>query len=75
MRHRIFLPLFLVLSATAFSASAMAASDTKAPPANSNNSSTFPPFPSPYIHENDEWCKHYPSTIMKPEYFCQICQC
>ncbi|EAA5122299.1 hypothetical protein ZF07_24095, partial [Salmonella enterica subsp. enterica] len=28
MRHRIFSPLLLVLSATAFSASAMAASDT-----------------------------------------------
>ncbi|EBS3593899.1 hypothetical protein OK20_004738, partial [Salmonella enterica subsp. enterica serovar Thompson] len=28
MRHRIFFPLLLVLSATAFSASAMAASDT-----------------------------------------------
>ncbi|ELC5726057.1 hypothetical protein RJM25_000823 [Salmonella enterica] len=28
MRHRIFLPLLLVLSATAFSASAMAASDS-----------------------------------------------
>ncbi|EFT9564661.1 hypothetical protein HVI67_004540, partial [Salmonella enterica subsp. enterica serovar Napoli] len=27
MRHRIFFPLLLVLSATAFSASAMAASD------------------------------------------------
>ncbi|HFL5521029.1 TPA: PagK family vesicle-borne virulence factor [Salmonella bongori] len=31
MRHRIFLPLFLVLSATAFSASAMAASDSLPP--------------------------------------------
>ncbi|ENT3364426.1 MULTISPECIES: PagK family vesicle-borne virulence factor [Salmonella] len=31
MRHRIFSPLLLVLSATAFSASAMAASDTKPP--------------------------------------------
>ncbi|ECG5075686.1 hypothetical protein E0Y01_16270 [Salmonella enterica subsp. enterica serovar Napoli] len=29
MRHRIFFPLLLVLSATAFSASAMAASDSK----------------------------------------------
>ncbi|WP_303245234.1 PagK family vesicle-borne virulence factor, partial [Salmonella enterica] len=29
MRHRIFLPLLLVLSATAFSASAMAASDSR----------------------------------------------
>ncbi|EAA9321518.1 hypothetical protein CRQ39_19335 [Salmonella enterica] len=28
MRHRIFLPLLLVLSATTFSASAMAASDS-----------------------------------------------
>ncbi|ENW6031407.1 PagK family vesicle-borne virulence factor [Salmonella enterica] len=28
MRHRIFFPLLLVLSATAFSASAMAASDS-----------------------------------------------
>ncbi|EBV1908870.1 hypothetical protein DN103_15095 [Salmonella enterica subsp. enterica serovar Kande] len=28
MRHRIFLPLLLMLSATAFSASAMAASDS-----------------------------------------------
>ncbi|WP_024139995.1 PagK family vesicle-borne virulence factor [Salmonella enterica] len=32
MRHRIFLPLLLVLSATAFSASAMAASDSPPPP-------------------------------------------
>ncbi|WP_080243966.1 PagK family vesicle-borne virulence factor [Salmonella enterica] len=32
MRHRIFLPLLLVLSATAFSASAMAASDSTPPP-------------------------------------------
>ncbi|ASG17224.1 PagK family vesicle-borne virulence factor [Salmonella enterica] len=31
MRHRIFLPLLLVLSATAFSASAMAASDSPPP--------------------------------------------
>ncbi|EGJ9712082.1 hypothetical protein IOF93_003727 [Salmonella enterica subsp. enterica serovar Typhimurium] len=31
MRHRIFSPLLLVLSATAFSASAMAASDTPPP--------------------------------------------
>ncbi|EKI6062009.1 hypothetical protein PF307_002857, partial [Salmonella enterica] len=42
MRHRIFLPLLLVLSATAFSASAMADSDTKAPPDNSKNSSGLP---------------------------------
>nr|WP_119023775.1 PagK family vesicle-borne virulence factor [Salmonella enterica] len=34
MRHRIFLPLLLVLSATAFSASAMAASDSPPPPDN-----------------------------------------
>ncbi|EBV2191478.1 TPA: PagK family vesicle-borne virulence factor [Salmonella enterica] len=32
MRHRIFFPLLLVLSATAFSASAMAASDSPPPP-------------------------------------------
>ncbi|ECH9258300.1 hypothetical protein ABL602_001241 [Salmonella enterica subsp. enterica] len=31
MRHRIFFPLLLVLSATAFSASAMAASDSTPP--------------------------------------------
>ncbi|MCF3658613.1 hypothetical protein L2D98_24720 [Salmonella enterica subsp. enterica serovar Weltevreden] len=31
MRHSIFSPLLLVLSSTAFSASAMAASDTKPP--------------------------------------------
>ncbi|EBS1109667.1 hypothetical protein D6P96_19080 [Salmonella enterica subsp. enterica serovar Eingedi] len=31
MRHRIFFPLLLVLSATAFSASAMAASDSPPP--------------------------------------------
>ncbi|ECI3854835.1 hypothetical protein DOQ99_17685 [Salmonella enterica subsp. enterica] len=75
MRHRIFLPLFLVLSATAFSASAMAASDTKAPPANSKNARGFPSFPAALIHENQEWCNRYPPDILKPEYFCQICKC
>ncbi|EBV3278574.1 hypothetical protein DOH34_15230 [Salmonella enterica subsp. enterica serovar Wangata] len=75
MRHRIFLPLFLVLSATAFSASAMAASDTKAPPANSKNARGFPSFPAAFIHENQEWCNRYPPEEMRPPYFCQICQC
>ncbi|EJE4514559.1 hypothetical protein M3T66_004802, partial [Salmonella enterica] len=31
MKHRIFFPLLLVLSATAFSTSVMAASDSKTP--------------------------------------------
>ncbi|EDY4903387.1 hypothetical protein GPM59_003233 [Salmonella enterica] len=76
MRHRIFLPLFLVLSATAFSASAMAASDTKAPPpANSKNAGGFPPFPAALIHQNEEWCKKYPPTVMRPDFYCQVCQC
>ncbi|WP_253912683.1 PagK family vesicle-borne virulence factor [Salmonella bongori] len=50
MRHRIFLPLFLVLSATAFSASAMAASDSLPPPDNTKHSSSgWPPIPAPFI--------------------------
>ncbi|WP_071990454.1 PagK family vesicle-borne virulence factor [Salmonella enterica] len=44
MRHRIFLPLLLVLSATAFSASAMAASDSPPPPDNTKHASRgWPP--------------------------------
>ncbi|HFD9494154.1 PagK family vesicle-borne virulence factor [Salmonella enterica] len=39
MRHRIFSPLLLVLSATAFSTSAIAASDSKPPPDNTKHSS------------------------------------
>ncbi|MGH2339669.1 PagK family vesicle-borne virulence factor [Salmonella enterica subsp. enterica serovar Paratyphi A] len=47
MRHRIFFPLLLVLSATAFSASAMAASDTKPPPDNTKSASSgLPPIPA-----------------------------
>ncbi|MDI4692824.1 PagK family vesicle-borne virulence factor, partial [Salmonella enterica subsp. enterica serovar Cerro] len=37
MRHCVFFPLLLVLSATAFSASAMAASDSKPPPDNTKH--------------------------------------
>ncbi|EOF5434602.1 PagK family vesicle-borne virulence factor, partial [Salmonella enterica] len=37
MRHRIFFPLLLVLSATAFSASAMTTSDSKTSPGNTTS--------------------------------------
>ncbi|HEC5270704.1 TPA: hypothetical protein R3V21_001858 [Salmonella enterica] len=74
MRHRIFLPLLLVLSATAFSASAMAASDSKSPPDNTKHSSSgWPPTPATYIRP--PWCDNWPPDIAKPEEWCQICGC
>ncbi|ECC3482247.1 hypothetical protein ACW50_07745 [Salmonella enterica subsp. enterica] len=75
MRQRIFLPLLLVLSATAFSASSMAASDTKAPPDNSKNASRLPPFPAALIYQSQEWCHKYPPGTYRPPFFCEICQC
>ncbi|EBZ1040120.1 hypothetical protein D7O34_14390 [Salmonella enterica subsp. enterica serovar Agama] len=77
MKHvkNVFLVLAFALSAAAFSASAMAASDTKAPPANSKNARGFPSFPAALIHENQEWCKKYPPGEMRPPDFCQMCQC
>ncbi|ECP4205881.1 hypothetical protein G9Z11_004503, partial [Salmonella enterica] len=67
MRHRIFFPLLLVLSATAFSASAMAASDSKPPPDNTKHySSGLPPIPWALIGMSQEWCNQYPPDILKP---------
>ncbi|EBU9256744.1 hypothetical protein DMO55_24865 [Salmonella enterica subsp. enterica serovar Weltevreden] len=75
MRHRIFFPLLLVLSATAFSASAMAASDSTPPPPDNtkHSSSGWPPIPAPFIRP--PWCDNWPSDITKPEEWCQICGC
>ncbi|HFD8847566.1 TPA: PagK family vesicle-borne virulence factor [Salmonella enterica] len=74
MRHRIFFPLLLVLSATAFSASAMAASDSKSPSDNTQHSSSgWPPLPPTFIRP--PWCDHWPSDILKPDFWCQVCGC
>ncbi|HDW4111214.1 TPA: hypothetical protein RM031_004596 [Salmonella enterica subsp. enterica serovar Typhi] len=74
MRHRIFFPLLLVLSATAFSASAMAASDSPPPPDNTKHSSSgWPPILAPFIRP--PWCDNWPSDITKPDEWCQICGC
>ncbi|ECE9021546.1 hypothetical protein EWC90_03415 [Salmonella enterica subsp. enterica serovar Manhattan] len=76
MRHRIFFPLLLVLSATAFLASAMAASDSKPPPDNTKHySSGLPPIPWALIGMSQEWCNQYPPDILKPPDWCQICRC
>ncbi|EEM1093601.1 hypothetical protein C6449_22155 [Salmonella enterica subsp. enterica serovar Panama] len=76
MRHRIFFPLLLVLSATAFSASAMAACDSKPPPDNTKHySSGLPPIPWALIGMSQEWCNQYPPDILKPPDWCQICRC
>ncbi|EEI2804664.1 hypothetical protein NRN51_004765 [Salmonella enterica] len=76
MRHRIFFPLLLVLSATVFSASAMAASDSKPPPDNTKHySSGLPPIPWALIGMSQEWCDQYPPDILKPPDWCQICRC
>ncbi|HAU6708977.1 TPA: hypothetical protein JEL57_001234 [Salmonella enterica subsp. enterica serovar Casablanca] len=74
MKHRIFFPLFLVLSATTFSASAMATSDSTPPSDNTKHSSSgFPPPPAPYIRP--PWCNNWPSDILKPDFWCQVCGC
>ncbi|EAX5650774.1 hypothetical protein BBY84_11895 [Salmonella enterica] len=74
MKNRIFLPLLLVLSATAFSASAMAASDSKPPPDNTKHSySGWPPLPAPFIRP--PFCDNWPPDILKPPDWCQICGC
>ncbi|EBV3453074.1 hypothetical protein DOC36_18835 [Salmonella enterica subsp. enterica serovar Typhimurium] len=67
MRHRIFFPLLLVLSATAFSASAMAASETKAPPKSDD-------LPHPVLPEMPKWCKDLlDSGVMLPPDFYKMC--
>ncbi|ECE5991014.1 TPA: hypothetical protein N2G37_001558 [Salmonella enterica] len=74
MKNYIFLPLLMVLSATAFSASAVAASDSKPPPDNTKHSySGWPPKPASFIHP--PWCDKWPPDIEKPEDWCQICGC
>ncbi|EDB4597993.1 hypothetical protein A7Y44_21430, partial [Salmonella enterica subsp. enterica serovar Enteritidis] len=74
MKNRIFLPLLLVLSATAFSASAMAASDSKPPPDNTKSASSgLPPIPAPFIRP--PFCDNWPPDIEKPPEWCQICGC
>ncbi|EBR4143628.1 hypothetical protein LDR49_004296 [Salmonella enterica] len=76
MRHRIFLPLLLVLSATAFSASAMAASDSKTSPGNTKSapggSLDISEVPDPFI-QRPSWCDNWPSDQLKPLYFYQVC--
>ncbi|WP_162802857.1 PagK family vesicle-borne virulence factor [Salmonella enterica] len=64
MRHRIFLPLLLVLSATAFSASAMAASDSKPHQIIQNT----PPVAGRQAEAliRPGWCDHWPSDIDLP---------
>ncbi|HGA5755731.1 TPA: hypothetical protein ACIS4Z_004652, partial [Salmonella enterica subsp. enterica serovar Liverpool] len=74
MRHCVFFPLLLVLSATAFSASAMAASDSKPPPDNTKHASRgWPLGPEAFIHP--EWCEHWPEGELKPPGWCQVCGC
>ncbi|HBZ1710493.1 hypothetical protein JZM49_16515 [Salmonella enterica] len=74
MRHRIFLPLLLVLSATAFSASAMAASDSPPPPDNTKHASRgWPSGPEALIRP--DWCDHWPSDIDLPPNWCEVCGC
>ncbi|HGB5820188.1 TPA: PagK family vesicle-borne virulence factor [Salmonella enterica subsp. enterica serovar Thompson] len=74
MKNRIFLPLLLVLSATAFSASAMAASDSPPPPDNTKHSySGWPPLPASFIRP--PFCDKWPDDILKPPDFCDICGC
>ncbi|EQB6705025.1 PagK family vesicle-borne virulence factor [Salmonella enterica subsp. enterica] len=74
MRHRIFLPLLLVLSATAFSASAMAASDSPPPPDNTKHASAgWPSGPASWVHP--PWCDNWPSDIDLPPNWCEVCGC
>ncbi|EPD4821610.1 PagK family vesicle-borne virulence factor [Salmonella enterica subsp. enterica] len=74
MRHRIFLPLLLVLSATAFSASAMAASDSPPPPDNTKHASRgWPSGPASWVHP--PWCDNWPSDIDLPPNWCEVCGC
>ncbi|ECL4591377.1 TPA_asm: hypothetical protein G4G45_000002 [Salmonella enterica subsp. enterica serovar Sandiego] len=78
MRHRIFFPLLLVLSATAFSASAMATSDSKTSPGNTKSAPgggldiPFSEVKDPFSHR-PQWCNNWPSDQPEPEYFYQIC--
>ncbi|ELF3606051.1 hypothetical protein RNE51_002682 [Salmonella enterica] len=76
MKHRIFFPLLLVLSATAFSTSVMAASDSKTPPGNTKSTPgggfDIKQIPNPFAHR-PEWCNNWPSDQLKPPYFYQVC--
>ncbi|HFG5789593.1 TPA: hypothetical protein ACGHZL_004844, partial [Salmonella enterica subsp. enterica serovar Rissen] len=73
MRHRVFFPLLLVLSATAFSASAMAASDSKPPPDNTKHAFGGWPNPESLVHPG--WCDHWPEGELKPPGWCDVCGC
>ncbi|HCL5345027.1 TPA: hypothetical protein N2G31_003030 [Salmonella enterica] len=75
MKNYILLPLLMVLSATVFSASAVAASDSPPPDNTKMYSSGWPEMPWTLIGMNQEWCKQYPPDIQKPEEWCQLCRC
>ncbi|EAO0851986.1 hypothetical protein F3Q92_21050 [Salmonella enterica subsp. enterica] len=75
MKNRIFLPLLLALSATAFSASVMAASDSPPPDNTKHSSSGLPEIPWALIGMSQEWCKQYPPDVEKPLNWCQMCRC
>ncbi|UJL40530.1 hypothetical protein JRY29_22915 [Salmonella enterica subsp. enterica serovar Kentucky] len=66
-------PLLLVLSATAFSASAMAASDSKPHQIIQNTPPVAGRQAEAFIHP--EWCEHWPAGEMKPPGWCQVCGC
>ncbi|HAF2721563.1 TPA: hypothetical protein H2S57_001231 [Salmonella enterica] len=74
MRHRIFLPLLLVLSTTAFSASAMAASDSPPPPDNTKHASRGWPL-DPEALIRPRWCDNWSQDIEIPDFWCQVCGC
>ncbi|EAS4516307.1 hypothetical protein HIJ77_000145 [Salmonella enterica] len=69
MRHvkNIFLVLVFALSAAAFSTSAMAASETKAPPKSDD-------LPQPVLPPMSKWCKDLlDSGVMLPPGFYKMC--
>ncbi|EAW1044394.1 hypothetical protein ZD92_13740 [Salmonella enterica subsp. enterica] len=76
MKHRIFFPLLLVLSAAAFSTSVMAASDSKTSPGNTKSapggSLDISEVPDPFA-QRPKWCDNWPEDILKPPYFYQVC--
>ncbi|EAX4120862.1 hypothetical protein AGL38_003410 [Salmonella enterica subsp. enterica] len=76
MRHRIFFPLLLVLSATAFSASAMTTSDSKTSPGNTTSTPggdfDISKIPNPFAYR-PKWCDNWPEDKLKPPYFYQVC--
>ncbi|HFD9291625.1 TPA: hypothetical protein ACF61Z_002086 [Salmonella enterica] len=52
----------------------MAASDSKSPSDNTQHSSSgWPPLPPTFIRP--PWCDHWPSDILKPDFWCQVCGC